>query len=72
VTTAEVYLRHGFSEATFYKWKSNYGGHEASEAKRVKALEDENGRLKRTLSEAMLHNAALKGARRAFGEQEVC
>lgn len=46
VTTAAVCWRHGFSEATFCKWKSKYGGLEMSEAKRLKALEDENGKLK--------------------------
>ncbi len=60
MTTAEVCRRHGFSEATFYKWKSKYGGLEVSEAKRLKALEDENGKLKRMLADAMLDNAALK------------
>ena len=44
----------------FYKWKSKYGGLEVSEAKRLKALEDENTRLKRMLADAMLDNAALK------------
>jgi putative transposase len=42
------------------KWKSKYGGLEVSEAKRLKALEDENGKLKRMLADAMLDNAALK------------
>ena len=51
---------HGISDATFYKWKARYGGLELSEAKRLKALEDENGKLKRLLAEAMLDNAALK------------
>jgi putative transposase len=60
VTTAEVCRRHGFSEATLYKWKSKYGGLEVSEAKRLKALEDENGKLNRMLADAMLDNAALK------------
>ena len=60
VTTAEGCRRHGFSEATFYKWKSKFGGLEVSEAKRLKALEDENGKLKRMLADAMLDNAALK------------
>jgi putative transposase len=60
VTRAEVCRRHGFSEATFYKWKSKYGCLEVSEAKRLKALEDENGKLKRMLADAMLDNAALK------------
>ncbi len=58
--TAEVCRRHGVSPATFYKWKAKYGGMEVSEAKRLKALEDENARLKRLLAEAMLDNAVLK------------
>ena len=58
--TAEVCRRHGISDATFYKWKPKYGGLEVSEARRLKALEDENGRLKRLLADAMLDNAALK------------
>ena len=59
-TTAEVCRKHGISDATFYKWKARYGGLEVSEAKRLKALEDENAKLKRLLAEAMLDNAALK------------
>jgi len=59
-TTTAVCRRHGFSEATFYKWKSKYGGLQVSEAKRLKALEEENGKLKRMLADAMLDNAALK------------
>ena len=58
--TADVCRRHGISDATFYKWKSKYGGLEVSEARRLKALEDENARLKRLLADAMLDNAALK------------
>jgi putative transposase len=58
--TADVCRKHGVSEATFYKWKAKYGGLEVSEAKRLRALEDENGRLKRMLADAMLDNAALK------------
>jgi putative transposase len=58
--TEEVCRRHGISGATFYKWKSKYGGLEVSDARRLKALEDENQRLKRLLAEAMLDNAALK------------
>jgi putative transposase len=58
--TAEVCRRHGISDATFYKWKAKYGGLEVSEARRLKALEDENARLKRLLAEAMLDNAMLK------------
>ena len=58
--TPEVCRRHGISDATFYKWKAKYGGLEISEARRLKALEDENRRLKKLLAEAMLENAALK------------
>lgn len=52
--------RHGMSSATFYAWKAKYGGLEVSEAKRLRALEDENSRLKRLLADAMLDNAGLK------------
>jgi Transposase. len=52
--------RYGVSEATLYNWKAKYGGLEVSEAKRLRALEDENGRLKRLLADAMLDNAGLK------------
>ena len=58
--TSEVCRRHGISDATFYKWKTKYGGMEVSEAKRLKGLEDENRRLKKLLAGAMLDNAALK------------
>ena len=51
---------HGIGESTFYKWKSKYGGLEVNEAKRLRALEDENSRLKRLLADAMLDNVALK------------
>ncbi len=60
LATAEVCRKHGVSSATFYKWKAKFGGMEAGEAKRLKALEDENARLKRMLADAMLDNAALK------------
>lgn len=58
--TAEVCRRHGISSATFYKWKAKYGGLEVSEARRLKALEDENTRLKKLLAESMLNEAALR------------
>ena len=58
--TADVCRKHGVSEATFYKWKAKYGGMDVSEARRLKALEDENARLKKLLAEAMLDNAVLK------------
>ncbi len=58
--TVDVCRRHGISPATFYKWKSKYGGLEVSEAKRLRALEDENAKLKKLLAEAMLDIAVLK------------
>ena len=60
VATAEVCRRHGVSSAPFYKWKAKYGGLDVSEARRLKALEDENAKLKRMLADAMLDNVALK------------
>ena len=58
--TAEVCRKHGISPATFYKWKAKFGGLEVSEAKRLRALEQENAKLKKLLAEAMLDNAVLK------------
>ncbi len=58
--TADVCRKHGISEASFYKWKSKYGGMEVSEAKRLKRLEEENTKLKKLLADAMLDNTALK------------
>jgi putative transposase len=58
--TADVCRRHGISGATFYKWKAKYGGLDVSDAKRLRALEDENAKLKKLLAEAMLDNAILK------------
>ena len=60
VATAEVCRRHGVSSATFYKWKAKFGGMDVSEARRLKALEDENTKLKRMLADAMLDTVALK------------
>ncbi|MGY0482147.1 IS3 family transposase [Endobacter medicaginis] len=60
VATAEVCRKHGVSSATFYKWKAKFGGLDVSDVRRLKGLEDENGRLKRMLADAMLDNAALK------------
>jgi putative transposase len=60
VATADVCRRHGISSATFYKWKARFGGLEVSDARRLKALEDENARLKRLLADAMLDNAMLR------------
>ena len=58
--TADLCRKHGISEATFYNWKSKFGGMDVSEAKRLKQLEGENGKLKKLLADAMLDNAALK------------
>ena len=58
--TAEVFRKYGLSSATFYKFKSKYGGMEVSDARKLKGLEAENAKLKRLLAEAMLDNVALK------------
>ena len=58
--TAELCRKHGLSPATFYKMKAKYGGMDLSDAIRLKQLEDENGKLKRLLAEAMLDNVVLK------------
>ena len=56
----EVCRKHGISDATYYKWKPQYGGMEASDLKRVKELESENAKLKRLFAEMALENAAMK------------
>ncbi|MDN5925485.1 MAG: IS3 family transposase [Hyphomicrobiales bacterium] len=58
--TADICRKHGISEATFYKYKAKFGGMEVSDARKLKALEDENARLKKLLAETMLDNAMLK------------
>ena len=58
--TADVCRKHGISSGTFYKWKAKCGGLDVSDAKRLKALEDENSKLKKLLAETMLDNAILK------------
>ena len=58
--TADVCRKYGISSATFYKWKGKYGGLDISDAKRLRALEDENNKLKKLLADAMLDNAMLK------------
>ena len=60
LSAAEVCRKHGISDATFYKWRSRFGGMEVSEAKRLRALEDENAKLKRLLAEAMLDVSTLR------------
>jgi putative transposase len=75
--TADLCRKHGISGATFYKWKSKYGGLDVSEARRLRVLEDENAKLKKLLAETMLDNAVLKdlsskngnARRKAFGRR---
>ena len=57
----ELCRRHGISGTTFYKWKAKFGGLDVSDARKLRALEDENRRLKKLLAEQMLDNAALEG-----------
>ena len=59
-SVAELCRKHGMSSATFYAWKVKYGGMDVSEARRLKALEEENTKLKRLYADAMLDNAGLK------------
>ena len=58
--TADLCRKYGISGATFYNWKGKYGGLDVSDAKRLRALEDENSKLKKLLADAMLDNAMLK------------
>jgi putative transposase len=58
--TADLARKHGISEATLYNWKAKYGDMDVSDAKRLRALEDENRKLKKLLAESMLDQAALK------------
>ena len=58
--TADLARKHGVSEATLYNWKAKFGGLDVSEAKRLRALEDENAKLKRLLADSMLDASALR------------
>ena len=60
VPVLDLCRKHGLSSPTFYKWKAKYGGLDVSEARRLKALEEENAKLKRMLADSMLDNVALK------------
>ena len=60
LSAAELCRKHGISDATFYNWRSKYGGLEVSEAKRLKQLEEENGKLKRLLAESMMDVSTLR------------
>lgn len=58
--TGDLARKHGISEATLYNWKAKYGGMDVSDARRLKALEEENGKLKKLLADAMLDASALR------------
>jgi putative transposase len=64
LAVAELCRRHGFSEASYYLWRSKFGGMNVSDAKRLKELETENTCLKRLLAESMLENEVTKEALR--------
>lgn len=64
IKVKDLCRRHGFSEASFYAWRSKFGGMEVSDAKRLKALEAENAKLKKLLAESMLENEVTKEALR--------
>jgi putative transposase len=64
IALKDLCLKHGFSEASFYLWRSKYGGMDVSDARRLKALEAENAKLKKLLAEAMLENEVTKEALR--------
>jgi putative transposase len=60
LSAGDLCRKHGISEATFYKWRSKYGGMDVSDARKLKPLEDENTKLKRLLAEHVMDNATLK------------
>jgi putative transposase len=64
VAVKELCRKHGFSEASYYLWRSKFGGMDVSDAKRLKALESENTRLKKLLADALLENEVTKEALR--------
>lgn len=64
VAVKELCRKHGFSEASYYLWRSKFGGMDVSDAKRLKSLEAENVRLKKLLAESMLENEVTREALR--------
>ena len=64
IPVKELCSKHGFSDASFYLWRSKFGGMDVSDAKRLKALEGENARLKKLLAESMLENEVTREALR--------
>jgi putative transposase len=67
----ELCRKHGFSEASYYLWRSKFGGMSVPEAKRLKDLETENSRLKKLLAEQVLENEVIKEALRKSGERTL-
>ena len=73
VKTADVCRKHGISSATFYKWKAKYGGLEVSDAKRLKALEDENAKLKKLLAEQnWTRRCSRRSPQKMYGPPRPC
>ena len=64
VPVKELCRKHGFSEASYYLWRSKYGGMNVSDAKRLKVLEAENAKLKKLLAESLLENEVTREALR--------
>ena len=64
MSVKDLCRKHGFSDASFYTWRSKFGGMDVSDAKRLRAMEQENARLKKLLAEAMLDKEALEVALR--------
>lgn len=60
LSVKEASRKHGISDATYYNWKSKYGGMSANELKRLREVEEENAKLKRLYADMALENAALK------------
>lgn len=60
LSAGDLCRKHGISDATFYKWRSKYGGMDVSDARKLKALEDENARLKRLLAESVMDVSTLR------------
>jgi putative transposase len=60
MATADLCRKHGISDATFYKWRSRYGGLEVAEARRLKVLQEENAKLKKLLAESVVDVATLR------------
>ena len=69
IPVKELCRKHGFSEASYYLWRSKFGGMDVSDAKRLKALEAENAKLKKLLAESMLENEVSREALRKKGDR---